>query len=257
MMRQATRWLLSAALYTGPLLGVLLTWEAAARLGFVRALFLPSVTAVLVEGANLFRSGDLGGPLLVSLYRALLGLVIAVVLGTLAGVLMARMPRLRWWLDPLVSLAFPAPKIAFVPIFILWFGIDDLSKVLLVAFSCVFPMLIVAYHATTEMPQRLLWSARTMGTGDAALLHRVVLPAILPDLFSGLRTTLPIALVTAFTAEMVAGGGGVGSALMYAQRLFETASAFAYILVMLLTGFIADRLLLALRRWIIPWQPED
>lgn len=170
---------------------------------------------------------------------------------------MSRIPVLRWWLDPLVFLAFPAPKIAFVPVFILWFGIDDLSKVLLVAIGCVFPMLIVANHATTEMPHRLLWSARAMGTGQAALLRRVVLPAILPDLFSGLRTTLPIALVTAFTAETVAGGGGLGSALMYAQRLFETPAAFACILVMLVTGFVADRALLALRRRLMPWQPED
>jgi len=95
-----------------------------------------------------------------------------------------------------------------------------------------------------------------MGTPERRLLWRIVLPASLPSLFSGLRVTLPVTLITAFTAEMVAGGGGVGAALMFAQRFFETPTVFVYLLVMLLTGFILDKLLLVVRGRVVGWHEE-
>ena len=85
----------------------------------------------------------------------------------------------------------------------------------------------------------------------------MILPATLPYIFSGLRVTVPVALITAYTAEMVAGGGGLGSALMYAQRFFQTPSVFLYIILMLLSGVVLDQVMLAARVWLIPWQPEE
>ena len=79
---------------------------------------------------------------------------------------------------------------------------------------------------------------------------------MLPYVFSGMRVTLPVALITAFTAEMIAGGGGVGAALMFAQRFFQTPTVFVYILIMLMTGFVLDRLMLWSRRRLLPWQDE-
>jgi ABC-type nitrate/sulfonate/bicarbonate transport system permease component len=156
-----------------------------------------------------------------------------------------------------VALGFPAPKIAFVPIFILWFGIDHLSKILLVAFSCIFPIILSAHHGAAAVNPKLIWSAQAMGSSERQILWRVVLPAALPALFSGLRVTVPLALITAFTAEMVAGGGGVGAALMFAQRFFETPTVFFYILVMLTSGLVLDHALLALRRRLIGWAGDS
>jgi ABC-type nitrate/sulfonate/bicarbonate transport system permease component len=241
-------------LYAYPLLLVLLLWALVARAGLVRPLFLPSLTAVLDQFWVLLRDGEIVAPLLVSLYRAFAGLALAVMAGVLGGLLMARSRWAQWALDPLVSIAFPAPKIAFVPIFILWFGIDHLSKILLVAFTCVFPMIIATYHGTTAVSRTVVWSAQAMGTPERKLLYRIILPAALPYVFSGMRVTLPVALITAFTAEMIAGGGGVGSALMFAQRFFQTPIVFVYILIMLMTGFVLDRLVLWSRRRLLPWQ---
>jgi ABC-type nitrate/sulfonate/bicarbonate transport system permease component len=95
-----------------------------------------------------------------------------------------------------------------------------------------------------------------MGTPERKLLYRVILPAALPYVFSGMRVTLPVALITAFTAEMIAGGGGVGSALMFAQRFFQTPTVFVYILIMLMTGFVLDRLMLWSGGRLLPWQDE-
>jgi ABC-type nitrate/sulfonate/bicarbonate transport system permease component len=239
-----------------PLLLVLLLWEFVAWAGLVRPLFLPSLTDVLEQFWVLLRDGEIVVPLITSLYRAFAGLALAVIAGVLGGLLMARSRWADWAFDPLVSIAFPAPKIAFVPIFILWFGIDHLSKILLVAFTCVFPMIIATYHGATADSRTVIWSAEAMGPPERKLLRRIILPAALPYVFSGIRVTLPVSLITAFTAEMIAGGGGVGSALMFAQRFFQTQIVFVYILIMLLTGFVLDHLMLWLRYRLFSWQDE-
>jgi ABC-type nitrate/sulfonate/bicarbonate transport system permease component len=236
---------------------VVLLWGLAARSGWVRPLFLPPPQAVAEQLWPLLVGGEILKPLAVSLWRAFGGLVLALVVGAAAGLAMARMRWVRWGVDPLVSFAFPAPKIAFMPIFILWFGLDDLSKILLVAFTCVFPIIVATYHGATAVSRTVVWSAQAMGTSERTLLRRVVLPATLPYIFSGLRVTVPVALITAYTAEMVAGGGGLGSALMFAQRFFQTPAVFLYIILMLLSGVVLDQLMLAARSWMIPWQPEE
>jgi ABC-type nitrate/sulfonate/bicarbonate transport system permease component len=255
-MRRTIAALWDALLYAYPLLLVFAGWELAARAGWVRPLFLPAVTTVLEQSLVLAAEGEIVVPLLVSLYRAFAGLALAVGVGVLLGLVMARSRWANWLLDPLVSLGFPAPKIAFVPIFILWFGIDHLSKILLVAFTCVFPMIVATYHGAAAVSRTIIWSAEAMGTPERKLIFRIIFPAALPAIFSGVRVTMPVALIIAFTAEMIAGGGGVGAALMFAQRFFQTPTVFVYILIMLATGFVFDRLMLRLRDWLIPWQDE-
>jgi ABC-type nitrate/sulfonate/bicarbonate transport system permease component len=243
-------------LYAYPLLIVLAAWELAGWAELVRPLFLPRVIGVAQQFWVLLREGEIIDPLLVSLYRTFLGLAIAVIAGVMAGLVMARSKWAHWFLDPLISVGFPAPKIAFVPIFTLWFGIDHVSKILLVAFNCVFPMIVATYHGAASVSRVHIWSAEAMGTSERAMLYRIVLPAALPQILSGIRVTVPVALIITFTTEMIAGGGGVGAALMFAQRFFQTPTVFVYILVMLATGLIFDRAMLMLRRRLIPWQDE-
>lgn len=243
--------------YLYPVALVVVAWDLVVRAGWARPLFLPAPAAVAEQFAQLLQAGEVVKPLFVSLYRAACGALLALFIGAAAGLAMARSHWARWGIDPLVSLAFPAPKIAFMPIFILWFGIDDLSKILLVAFTCVFPIIVATYHGATAVPKTAIWSAQAMGTSERAMLVRVILPATLPFIFSGLRVTVPVALITAYTAEMVAGGGGLGGALMYAQRFFQTPAVFVHILLMLLSGVVFDQVMLGLRRFVIPWQPEE
>lgn len=266
MTMPATPWLSAAAgarrlrdllVYCYPLALVLLGWEALARAGLVRPLFLPTVPSVMSQGMRLAREGQILGVLITSLFRAFAGLALAVAIGVILGIAMTRVRPVRWLFDPLIAIGFPSPKIAFLPIFILWFGIDHLSKALIVAFTCVFPMVVSAYHGAAAVNQVWIWSARAMGTPERRLLWRVVLPASLPYLFTGLRVALPVALITAFTAEMVAGGGGLGAALMFAQRFFETPTVFVYLVLMLLTGFAFDKVMLDVRRRVIGWHEGE
>jgi len=241
----------SALIKLYPLLLAALLWEAAGQLHLIRPLFLPPLSTVLTALPALYQSGDLLDPLLISLYRAAAGLLIALLLGLPLGFAIARLRWVRALCAPLVAYAAPAPKIAFLPIFILWFGIGHTTKIVLVALTTIFPFILAAIAAAETVPQTHIWAARAMGTSGLSLARRILLPAALPSLLSGLRVAVPYAIVTAFTAEMIAGGGGLGSALVMAQRYFETPTVYADILVMLAIGYIVDLGLLALRdRWL-------
>ena len=239
------------ALY--PLMLVAIVWELTARLGVVRGIFLPRLSTVIELIPKLFAEGQLIQPLLVSLFRAGAGLLMALIVGVTLGFMMARNRLVRFLIEPLVSFGFSSPKIAFLPIFILWFGIDHVSKILLVALTSVFPFIVSAYEGARNVTVNQLWAARAMGTSDILLLRRVVLPASLPSLMSGLRIAVPYALMTAFTAEMIAGGGGLGGALVLAQRYFETPTVFAYILIMLGTGYVLDIAFVWARGHVLRW----
>jgi ABC-type nitrate/sulfonate/bicarbonate transport system permease component len=232
-------------------------WEAAARAGLVSPLFVPAFTKVISEWWAVCADGSLPIDLALSLLRAGAGLLLATAIGVPLGIAMARSRLLHWLFDPVIALAFPSPKIAFLPIFILWFGIYSPSKILLVAFACVFPILIGSFAAASGVNRVWIWSAYSLGTSRLAMLFRVVLPAAWPRIFASLRVALPVALITTFTAEMVSGGGGMGATLMYAQRFFESPTVFAYILTMLSIGLLLDALMLGLQQASTAWASQS
>jgi ABC-type nitrate/sulfonate/bicarbonate transport system permease component len=236
-----------------PLALLALVWEAVARLGFVRPTFLPSLSTTLLQLIEMTRDGDLFEPLAVSLFRAAAGLAIAMVVGIALGLLMARSRVLRWFCSPLLALGFSAPKVAFLPIFILWFGIDHVSKIALVTMFCVFPFIVAAQAGASTVPRAQIWAAEAMATSRIGLMWRIILPASLPSLMSGIRVAIPYALVSAFTAEMIAGGGGLGGSLVYAQRYFETPTVYAILIVMLAVGYVVDVAVLRARRYVLRW----
>jgi ABC-type nitrate/sulfonate/bicarbonate transport system permease component len=235
-----------------PLILLVLCWEIAARTGAVRPLFLPAFSVVIKQLYTIIVDGELFPPLLTSLFRTGAGLAVAAAVGIPLGFLMIRSRAVAWFLDPLVALGNPAPKLALIPVFTLWFGIDHVSKIMLVALTTVFPFLLSAAQGARSVPTSQIWAGRAMGSSSFTILRRIVFPASMPALMSGLRVAVPTALLTTFTAEMVA-GGGLGGALVLAQRYFESPTVYAYLLVMLLCGYLFDVELLRLRRRLLRW----
>jgi ABC-type nitrate/sulfonate/bicarbonate transport system permease component len=238
------------ALY--PIVLLLILWEIVTRLGYVRPLFLPPFSVVVKQLYLLALDGELLPPLLTSLYRTVVGLGLAMIVGIPLGFLMVRSRFMQWLLDPLVAFGLPAPKIALIPVFTLWFGIDHMAKIMLVALTSVFPFIVAAAAGARTVVLNQIWAARAMGSSELTLLRRVVLPASLPSLMSGLRVAVPIGLLTTFTTEMVA-GGGLGGALVMAQRYFESPTVYAYLLMMLFCGYVTDVGLLRLRHRVLRW----
>ena len=138
----------------------------------------------------------------------------------------------------------------------LWLGFHDLSKISMVVFDAVFPVITATIAATMSVERHLLWSARNLGASERELLHEVVFPAALPQILTGLQVSLPIALIVCIVAEMKMGGVGLGGAMITASRFADSPGVFAGIVEIAIAGYGLVKLMAALRRRLLVWHAE-
>ena len=231
---------------------VLLLWEVLAR-ALDNTLFLPGVGAVMNALGELARSGELYTDLASSTWRALCGFFIASAVGIPLGLVMGWFARMDDFWGSLISLSFPIPKIGLIPLFILWLGIGDTSKIAVVVAGAIYPVIMNTYSGVKGTPRYLVWSAQTLGASTLELLHKVIFPHTLPFIFAGLRLAMGIAWILLFAAEMVAATSGLGFRILYAQRLLDTPVVFASLAMIAVLGFAFDRLLYYLSRYACDW----
>lgn len=235
---------------------LLALWEVSVRQHLVSTFLLPSIGQVVQRiGADL-SSGDLLQATVGTAMRLVASYAIAAVSGVVLGILMSRIFFIRWFLDPVISIAYPMPKISLLPIFVLWFGVFDKPKIVISAFACVFPIIAGTFAGTQGVDKYLVWSAENLGTKPAQMLWKVILPAALPQILTSLQIALPIAFITVIVAEMLTGGGGLGGAMMESARLADPSGVFANLVVIAILGFIAIRGLEFARRRILVWHEE-
>lgn len=235
------------------ILVLLLAWEAASQARLVTPFLLPAVSTVLARIGKDFMSGKLGIDIGLTLYRTLAGFGLAAVLGILLGLLIARIKGVRWFLDPVVSAGLPMPKIALMPIFMLWFGLFDASKIAMVAFSAVFQIIIATWWAAQSVEKELVWSARSLGASERQILHEVVLPAAAPQIFTGLQVAFPLCLIVTLVTEMLMGGEGIGDTMLQNARYVDSPGLFAGIFMIGAVGYVCIALLEVLRRRVLAW----
>ena len=238
------------------ILMLLIVWELIARSGRVTLFMLPPFTVVAKYIATDAISGSLWIDTGLTLYRAMAGFFIAAVGGIALAVLMSRVRLIRWFFDPIISVGFPTPKIAFLPVIILWFGVYDFSKISIVVFDAIFPVVTATLAGIAAVEKELLWSARNMGASERELTWQIVLPAALPQILTGLQVALPIALIVEIIAEMVMGGYGLGGAMMGASRFANSPGVFAGIVEIAVVGFVLIKALAAIRRRLLVWHQE-
>jgi ABC-type nitrate/sulfonate/bicarbonate transport system permease component len=244
------------AVRVASLVVLLAGWELFARSGAVTLFVLPPLSTVLERIWTDATEGDLLVNIGVTLYRAVAGFLIAAVAGLALGILMARNAVVRWFFDPIVSVGFPMPKIAFLPIVILWLGLYDVSKISMVVFDAIFPVVTATLIGIRGVEKELIWSARNMGAGERELIWQVVLPAALPQIFTGLQVALPIALIVAVVCEMAMGGYGIGAGMMTASRFANSPGVFAGIVEIAVVGYVLVKAMAMLRRRLLLWHPE-
>ena len=235
---------------------LLLAWEGVARSGAVTAYMLPRLSDVVARIAHDAVDGNLAEIVALTLYRALTGFAIAAVGGIALGLAMIRNGGVRWFFDPLISVGFPMPKIAFLPIIVLWLGVYDVSKISMVVFDAIFPVVTATLAGLAGVERELIWSARNMGAGGRALMWQVMLPAALPQILTGLQVALPISLIVAIVAEMAMGGYGLGGAMMSASRFADSRGVFAGIVEIAVIGYALVALMAMLRRHLLRWHQE-
>ncbi len=240
----------------GSLIALLIGWELLARSGMFTAFLLPSLSSVLRRIGDDAAVGILLVDLGLTLYRALTGFLIASLLGVVLGILIARLPLLGWFFDPIVSFGFPMPKIAFLPVFMLWLGLFDMSKISMIVFNAIFPVLAATVAGTQGVEKELVWSGRSLGATRRAVLWEIVLPAALPQILTGIQVALPTALIVAIVTEMMMGGGGLGGAMIRASRFADSPGVFAGIVEIAVAGWFVIKAMETLRRFLLRWHAE-
>jgi taurine transport system permease protein len=240
----------------GSIIVFLLAWEILASSGVFSPFLLPKFSVVIgriltdmADGIWFINLGE-------TLYRALLGFISAAIIGIPLGILMGRIGSIRWFFDPVVSIGFPAPKVAFLPVFILWFDLFDTAKIFLVAFTAIFPIVAASWAGTFAVDKNLIWSARSLGANQREILNEIILPAAMPQVLTGLQIALPISMIVALVAEFLMGGNGLGGTMIEAQRFGDSPGVFAGIVSIALAGMVLIKSLEYLRRRLLSWHPE-
>ncbi len=250
----ATAWSWNTRVIGVAFIGLLLAlWELAAAEAIFPPMSFPRVSAILVTWWQLVVSGELPGEVLASLWRMFAGYAIGVTLGVGLGLLMGYVRFFYNLLEPITEALRPIPSPAYLPIVILFLGIDDEMKIFMIAFATLFPVLLNTYSGVRSVDPIQLQTARTFGVTGRRLLTQVVVPAASPYIFTGMRVSLAVALIVMVISEMVAASSGIGYFILSAQRGFKIRDMFAGVLTLALLGYVLNRLFLAIENRVLAW----
>lgn len=240
-----------------PILLVLAGWEVLTRSGAVSTQILPTFSSVVAAGVDLVGSGTLVRHLVVSLYRAFGGLFLSILIGITLGLGMATNRHVHDFFDPLVTLVYPLPKTALVPLTMVWLGVTDRAAILVVLLACLLPVVVNTYHGVRSVERTLVWSARSLGTAERRLFTRVVIPAAMPSILTGIRIATPLAFIVVISVELVASKVGVGNLISGYGGLGAYDYMFATILLFVLVAFLTDRLGVRARGRLLSWHEQQ
>jgi ABC-type nitrate/sulfonate/bicarbonate transport system permease component len=234
------------------LLLVLAAWQLAALRGLPEYVLSPfQIIGFFWEALG---TAELYEHIGASLQRSLPGFALGSALGALLG-LAAGVAR---WFDrlfsPAVFLTYPVPKIVMLPIFMIWFGIGDLSKVLIIALACFYPVFINAYYGVRQTRSILVWSALNMGASQREIWLRVVLPSAAPMIFASLRVSLALSFIVMFAAEMINARSGLGFLIRTAENSLRFDLMYVALATIAILGFAGDRLVRFAHSRLLAWQ---
>ncbi|HLT98658.1 MAG TPA: ABC transporter permease [Burkholderiaceae bacterium] len=249
---QALRWYENPALaFLVAVVLVGLAWGALSRMmGF--SSFPGPITAIKELPAIVFDPNAIWA-IAQSTGRMFAGYAWALIFAIPLGLAMGRSKAVYDVFYPLVSLAYPMPKAALMPILMLWFGLGSFSKILVIAMGVSLPVLFHSYQGATRIEKKLVWTAQAMGMGPVRRLFRVVLPAALPEILIGCRVGVVMALIVMVSSEMIARQEGVGNLLFTSMDMAQYATVYAVILVLAVMGFVLDWIFERVRRYLTHW----
>jgi len=236
------------------LLALLLLWQLARMWGLPDYLLGP--VEILKHFFAALGSQELYTDIGASLGRALPGFVIGSALGIALGLAAGVSRAFDGTFSPVVFLTYPVPKIVLLPLFMLWFGIGDLSKVLIIALACFYPVFINAYYGARATKKILVWSALNMGAGPGRIFRRIVVPSALPQIFAGLRVSLALSFIVMFAAEMINARSGLGHMIRTAENSLRFDLMYVSLLSIAILGYAGDRLLTFVREKALAWQEQ-
>ena len=240
----------------GTLLAFLLGWELLAYSGWVKPIFISSPSRIWRAGQWLFAHG-FWNDIRISLMEFSAGLALALLIGAPLGVLLGWYGRLRAMFDPLLTAVYATPRVAFVPLLILWLGIGVQSKIAVVFLGAVFPILINISAGLRSLDETLVRCARAFGANNRQLFVTVALPSSLPFLVAGMKLAIGRALVGVIIGELVASNAGVGHMMSVAGATFQTDKVFVGVILLAGFGWTTTALIGWLEARFNAWRPTN
>jgi NitT/TauT family transport system permease protein len=231
--------------------GLLGIWQVAALILNTDS-FPSALDGIRAIPAILSDRGDLIN-ILASLRRMAIGLSLAVILAIPLGLMMGRSRAVASFFNPLLMVIYPVPKAALMPVIMLWLGVGDVSKTLVIFLGVSLPIIYHSFQGARAVEEKMLWSGAAMGMSAAQRMVRIVLPSALPEILTGCRTGLVLALITMVTSEMIARQSGAGNILFNALDMAQYDTVFAMIIIIGAMGIILDAAFERLRGALVKW----
>lgn len=235
---------------------LLLLWELGSRSGLIPERTLAAPSAVIGTLIGMVVSGELPANLLVSFGRALTGLTIGVSVGIVLALVAGLSRSGEVAVDPLMQIKRTIPVVALSPLFIVWFGIGETTKIALIAFASVFPVYLNLYSGIRGVDSRLIDAARSFGLSQRELIQHVILPGALPSLLVGLRYSLTIAIIVLVIAEQINASAGLGYLINNARDFMRTDIIVVCLMVYAILGLGADWLVRSIENRALVWRPS-
>lgn len=233
---------------------IVAAWEVASLTGLLPALFMPAPHEVLAALYDLSTGGKLFVHIGASLQRIVAGWLIGTVAGLAVGFAMGIFVLARSVGLPVVAALFPIPKIALLPLFILWFGIGEPSKVATIALGVFFPTVVSTYAAVDNVPRNLIRMAQSFGLTTWMIIAKVILPGAMPGILAGCRISSSIALILVVAAEMIGAENGIGAFVLAAGNLMQTDQLVAGVVLLSLLGLTVSWLIGRAEKYLLRWR---
>jgi ABC-type nitrate/sulfonate/bicarbonate transport system permease component len=233
---------------------LILIWQAGSSTGFIPELFLPSPIAVAHALWRLTVSGELWTNLLASLLRLAVGWALGTAIGVGVGFAVGLFTWVRSPALALVSALFPIPKIALVPLFIIWFGIGEGSKFATLAIGVFFPTVISTYAGIDNVQRNLIVMGQSFNLSAWSITRKIILPGALPSVLAGFRITVSVAILLLVAAEMIGADNGIGAFILSAGNLYRTDDLVAGVVILSLIGLSLSALLSRIERAAFAWR---
>lgn len=246
-------WWVTALVIIAPLM----IWEVLARSGRISSLFFPAPSVILLTSIELITSGKLSIHLGITLWRVFIGFFLGGISGLMLGLAMGWSRSLRIIVDPLIAAAHPVPKIAILPLIMILFGIGESSKIVVIAVTTFFPMLINTVAGVRQINPIHFEVAENYGASLNKIFTRVIMPGSLPLVLTGARLALNMALLVAIAVELVSAQEGLGAMIWLAWQTLRTEELYVSLFVTAALGMILNFLLQRITLYLVPWQTEQ
>lgn len=256
MARKVTRAeLVERAVPTLVIVAVLLVWELFVRLGNIAVIYLPPPSTIAIYLFRMLADGTIELNLGVTLLRILAGFAVAAAAGVTLGVLMGMSHLIARVADPWISALYPLPKIALIPLLVIWLGTGEVYKIVISAITAFFPIVISTYAGIRQTDPGLIKAAKDLGANHRQIQIKIVIPAAVPSIFAGLHLGMGVTIILVVAAEMIGSSSqsGMGFLLIQAGQVMETEKVFASLVVLAVVGALVNKLQQWIDRKVAPW----